>query len=287
MRKPRKPRAPRKARVSKQIEQARAANASGEALSEVLLRSLTANAGELDLGFTRGMRSPETLVEDAIRWVSPKDATVDHLDLHAAALMRLAFAAVSDLAAALVRVDPQPESPIEWLMFYALVLGAQQPFSDIHVGTANIGGWQGHGLNLTIQPQAQIGDYRVDFLLTYRYEGTRYWRFLGEVEAKLAVECDGHNFHERTKEQASRDKARDRALQSVGIPVFRYTGSDIWRDAFGAALECLKFLQDRGEELARTKPSNPKWGEAARRHLAAEAFDKMQAMLAPKAGEEP
>ena len=55
----------------------------------------------------------------------------------------------------------------------------------------------------------------------------------GPDEARLVVECDGFDFHERTKEQASRDRRRDRALQRAGFKVYRYTGSDIWADALG------------------------------------------------------
>lgn len=62
------------------------------------------------------------------------------------------------------------------------------------------------------------------------------------VDRKLAVECDGHNFHERTKEQASTDRERDRELQAAGYPVFRFTGSDIWNDPMGCARQALRFL---------------------------------------------
>ena len=58
----------------------------------------------------------------------------------------------------------------------------------------------------------------------------------------MVIECDGHNFHERTKEQASSDKERDRTLQKFGLLVFRYTGSDIWGDVFGCAHEALDTL---------------------------------------------
>lgn len=46
----------------------------------------------------------------------------------------------------------------------------------------------------------------------------------------LVVECDGHDFHEKTKEQAKRDKSRDRDLQAAGITVLRFTGSEIYND---------------------------------------------------------
>lgn len=71
-------------------------------------------------------------------------------------------------------------------------------------------------------PQIKVGPYRVDFIVganTPRF-GTRY----------VVVECDGHDFHERTKEQAARDKARDRYLMARGYKVLRFTGSEIHRD---------------------------------------------------------
>ena len=46
----------------------------------------------------------------------------------------------------------------------------------------------------------------------------------------IAVEMDGHNFHEKTKEQAASDKSRDRALKAAGWTTVRFTGSEIHRD---------------------------------------------------------
>lgn len=70
-----------------------------------------------------------------------------------------------------------------------------------------------------IIPQCKIKDYRVDFLIEYS---------LPDQKKKLVViECDGHAFHEKTKEQASKDKKRDRELQKLEMTVLRYSGSDI------------------------------------------------------------
>jgi len=46
-------------------------------------------------------------------------------------------------------------------------------------------------------------------------------------EKQLCVYTDGHTYHERTEEQAQRDKRIDRKLQEFGYTVFRYTGKDI------------------------------------------------------------
>lgn len=49
-------------------------------------------------------------------------------------------------------------------------------------------------------------------------------------QVRVGVELDGHDFHERTKEQASRDKRRDRILAAGGWTMLRFTGSDVYRD---------------------------------------------------------
>ena len=53
------------------------------------------------------------------------------------------------------------------------------------------------------------------------------------------IECDGHDYHERTKEQAARDKKRDRFFASKGYKVLRFTGSEIWADPEAVAEEAL------------------------------------------------
>ena len=98
------------------------------------------------------------------------------------------------------------KSPIEAAMRDALVNSINETCSRDDVP------WE-----LELQEQARTDRAVVDFLIT-----------CGRV--RLAVECDGHDFHDRTKERASRDRARDRRLQAAGITVFRFTGSDIHWD---------------------------------------------------------
>lgn len=74
-------------------------------------------------------------------------------------------------------------------------------------------------LHLKIHPQYEILKYRVDFLLEYD--------FLTVEPLLIVVECDGHDFHEKTKEQVSRDKKRDREIQKLGYHILRYSGSEI------------------------------------------------------------
>ena len=101
------------------------------------------------------------------------------------------------------------------------------------------------GPNIVIEFQSEIGKYRLDFLIhrtqtihstTKNSEG-KIVRASALFTWQMAVECDGHNFHEKTKTQVAHDKKRDRVLQSVGLRVFRFSGSEIWADAIGCAKE--------------------------------------------------
>ena len=90
-------------------------------------------------------------------------------------------------------------------------------------------------------PQVQIGPYRVDFCFV---ADCIYGKPL-----LVAVECDGHEFHERTKEQAARDKLRDRDLMRRGVHVMRFTGSEIHKDAEACFYdEVFSYMLDRHQE---------------------------------------
>lgn len=93
-----------------------------------------------------------------------------------------------------------------------------------------------------IKPQAKIKGYRADFLLWFSYE---------KLAAGIAVECDGHQFHEKTKEQASRDKKRDREILAAGFPVVRFSGSDIYKSPQDCASQVSDLLTDALDRVSR------------------------------------
>lgn len=99
---------------------------------------------------------------------------------------------------------------------------------------------------ITLRPQHQIGSYRADFLLEHL--SAFPLRTADEPYAetfRVVIECDGHDFHERTKDQAARDRSRDREMMELGFPVLRYTGSEIWREPIKCAAQAVDFA--RGE----------------------------------------
>lgn len=122
------------------------------------------------------------------------------------------------------------ESPIEKLLAGAIHLHAGI-FAMEHAT---------QDLFCELRSQVDISGYRVDLMLI----GTH---------CAVAIECDGHDFHEKTKKQASRDKARDRAITAAGYSVMRFTGSEIWRDPFACAGEAIAHAYGQtGDALALT-----------------------------------
>lgn len=103
---------------------------------------------------------------------------------------------------------------------------------------------------MQIETQAEIGKYRCDFRLTLSEHSARN----GIDRVTVIVECDGHDFHEKTKEQVARDKKRDRAIMTVGVPLLRFTGSEIYADPFKCAKEVADFMTTTMKRLKVVDP---------------------------------
>jgi very-short-patch-repair endonuclease len=81
-----------------------------------------------------------------------------------------------------------------------------------------------------IIPQFRIGKFKVDFMV------------ITQLGNKLVIECDGHDFHEKTKTQAQYDKERDRFLMSKGYTVFHFTGSELYNNFIDIENEIFDYL---------------------------------------------
>lgn len=137
------------------------------------------------------------------------------------------------------------ETPIERVLGWALKhdrtsergvveFMGKKTFEQIEEQTLNLQGFERMRLFCTISCQAQVGPYRCDFICS-----VRTWDHK-KAPIRLVVECDGHDFHEKTKEQVARDKQRERYLTSDGCHILRFSGSEIWRDP----LKCARSVYD-------------------------------------------
>ena len=159
------------------------------------------------------------------------------------------------------------ESPLE----QRFLVGALRKFqARAYIGTSpGPGDWKGPSLwgsfhdpdlerfAVRIWPQKMIRslekNYRADFVfrvICWEMEAGGY-----EEYCRIVVEVDGHDFHEKTKQQAQRDKARDRHIIAAGFPVLRFTGSEVYRNAEGVVEEIYQLLYKRAREVAETRGS--------------------------------
>lgn len=98
---------------------------------------------------------------------------------------------------------------------------------------------------LAIQPQRQVGKYRVDVAICE----------VGDWDGRLHIELDGHQFHERTKEQAERDRSRDRWFALQGMRLIRFTGREVWRDPEKCVTEAVEsYFADRARRSGGEVP---------------------------------
>ncbi len=85
-------------------------------------------------------------------------------------------------------------------------------------------------------PQHEIEDngrnYRVDFCLCLEQFDTSY---------DIVVECDGYQFHQKTKQQVKNDNEREMRLKLLGYDVLRFSGSQIYENPIKCANDILDF----------------------------------------------
>ena len=129
------------------------------------------------------------------------------------------------------------QSPIEKTMVAGLAVQIHKSFDlEFEFRTtcdhpAVIGYWPSR--LMVLAAQVLFGKYRADIIIGQLFKhGLQYpWA--------LVIECDGHEYHERTKAQAARDRRRDRWMLERGLTVVRFTGSEIHNDPVGCVFEAF------------------------------------------------
>lgn len=145
------------------------------------------------------------------------------------------------------------QSPIEEKLVFGLILAAWKESAgiDFAIGKnqgfkVRVGLCESSGHFYEVESQGEVADLHPDFLIRAKFWADRTNEEESWVHSTVAVECDGHEYHERTKEQARRDKSRDRKLLSLGFPVLRFTGSEIHEGPLRAAESVLRIARHTG-----------------------------------------
>lgn len=77
-------------------------------------------------------------------------------------------------------------------------------------------------------------EYRVDFVIPVVYKNQENKMFI--------IECDGYEFHRRTKEEDEYENKRERDLQIKGYEIIRFSGVEIWHRPRQCAEEVIKII---------------------------------------------
>lgn len=96
---------------------------------------------------------------------------------------------------------------------------------------------------LSIEPQREIPTTVARFRADFFVYTTPFGGDPRERASPLIVEVDGHEWHERTREQAARDKQRDRALLLAGFRVVRFTGGEVYHRPDACTEELRRLLE--------------------------------------------
>ena len=134
------------------------------------------------------------------------------------------------------------ESPIEQLMALELY-SVNKLFSSV---TSQIE-------ILRIKPQEYIQiekqTYKVDFMVNIAFKILDKY----EDDLNLVIECDGYEFHQKTKEQVKKDYERDRLLQMAGYYVLRFGGSEIYNNPFECRKKINQFISNKYYQFLESK----------------------------------
>jgi len=98
-----------------------------------------------------------------------------------------------------------------------------------------------------LSPQYPVHDNGKTYYVDFSIDGIRV-----NINAKdgkddicstYAIECDGHDFHEKTKEQVKHDKQRERILLNNFSKVIRFSGSEIYNNTNKCVQETLEIIK--------------------------------------------
>lgn len=106
--------------------------------------------------------------------------------------------------------------------------------------------YKDYDFNLLPQEEILVANnhYRADFLIEcFWYEFNENKDIpVKEYYSKVIVECDGHDFHEKTKAQVKRRNERDYNLQMGGYDLIHFSGSEIFNNPEECAKKVIEYL---------------------------------------------
>lgn len=65
---------------------------------------------------------------------------------------------------------------------------------------------------------------------------------------KLIIECDGYEFHQKTRQQVQKDNEREYDLKMAGYEILRFSGSQIYNEPLKCAEDTYNYIMKKIKE---------------------------------------
>ena len=102
---------------------------------------------------------------------------------------------------------------------------------------------EGYGSSIYLIPQYEVvangKNYRIDLFFDSNECESPFAHF---KPYKLAIECDGHDYHEKTKAQVKKNNQRDLDLKMEGYDIIHFSGSQIYNEPLKCANDLIKYI---------------------------------------------
>ena len=91
-----------------------------------------------------------------------------------------------------------------------------------------------------LEPQAEIMCNDKKYIADFLFDGGNF---------KLVIECDGHEFHKKTKAQVEKDNNREYDMKLSGYDVIRLSGSQIYNEPWTCAEKIYDYIIKKVNEV--------------------------------------
>lgn len=99
--------------------------------------------------------------------------------------------------------------------------------------------------NIFIEPQIEIECKRKKYIVDFeiRYDEMCNPNFKKDFD--LIIECDGYDFHQKTKKQVDYDNNREYDLKMQGCEILRFSGSEIYNEPMKCVKKVIKYIEEK------------------------------------------
>ena len=98
--------------------------------------------------------------------------------------------------------------------------------------------------DIVLFSQKEIKASGKKYIVDFYFEEDEYVNKFN-TDKKIIIECDGYEFHQKTKEQVQKDNEREYNLKMAGYEILRFSGTQIYNNPFKCAEDTYNYIIKR------------------------------------------